>query len=176
MSLRTVERVLKLFRDHGDVTVPKLGLRPARRGLIQGVEWNYLEGLIHDDPSMFLAEMQEILYNRFGTKYAVSTICQTLLRHDYTFKKLHLMSIRRDREEEEAWTVAMAEFPASWFLFADETRKDPKSLYRRHGRGLRGCRVPAYQELARGTSYSALGLLNINGMVDYSISQAKGGE
>lgn len=68
----------------------------------------------------------------------------------------------------------MAEFPASYFLFADETRKDPKSLYRRHGRGIRGSRVPVYQELVRGTSYSTLGVLNINGVVDYCITNAKG--
>mmetsp|Transcript_9951 Transcript_9951/g.17756 ORF Transcript_9951/g.17756 Transcript_9951/m.17756 type:complete len:266 (+) Transcript_9951:462-1259(+) len=136
--------------------------------------WQFLESLVENDPSIFLSEMRERLREHFGQTFAVSTICTTLRRHGYTWKKLHLLAMRRDKAEEEAWTAAMQMYPAHYFLFADESRKEPKSLHRRRGRGRRGFRVPVYQDLVRGTSFSALGVLSLYGMVDYAITSAKG--
>ena len=87
---------------------------------------------------------------------------------------MRLMSIRREHEEETSWVEAMREFPANYFLFVDETRKDPRSLHRRYGRGLRGFEIPAYQDLVRGTSYSSLGVLGFEGMVDCCITNVRG--
>ena len=93
MPLRTVLNILKIYENTKDVRLPRRGRR-CRVGVIQGDIWAYLEQLIIHDPSLFLDEIQEALLVRFNRKFSLSTISATMRRHDYTWKKLRLMSTR----------------------------------------------------------------------------------
>ena len=56
-----------------------------------------------------------------------------------------------------------------------ETRKEPKGLRRRSGRSPRGYRATTYVDMRRGKSYSALGVMVLNGgIIDSAISESTG--
>jgi hypothetical protein len=118
--------------------------------------------------------MQELLWARSGRAYPISTLCVTLQRHNYTTRVLRQIMIRRDAAEEATFIAAFSRFPADYFIFIDETRKDPRGLHRRCGRGIRGTRTTVRSEWGRSRSFSALGVLSLDGMIDCGITGVKG--
>jgi hypothetical protein len=125
-------------------------------------------------PSLFLDEMQDLLRARSGVRYPISTICYTLQRKHYTMRVLKQRALRRDREEEQRFIDVMSEYPGDFFIWVDETRKDPRSLVRRRGRGVRGFRTSVLERFSRTRGYSATGVFSLEGMIDFAISDVAG--
>jgi len=118
--------------------------------------------------------MQELLWARSGRTYPISTLCATLQRHNYTTRVLRRIMVTRDAVEERRFIAAFGRFPGDYFIFIDETRKDPRGLHRRCGRGIRGTRTMVRSDWGRSRSFSALGVLSLDGMIDCGITGVKG--
>jgi hypothetical protein len=123
---------------------------------------------------MYLDEMQELLWAETGREYPISTICTTLRRYNYTRHKLRAIMIRRDFVEEATLIEVFGQYPGGYFLFGDESRKDPRALDRSYGRGVCGTRTTVLREWGRSLSFSAFGLLGLGGMVDCHVSGVRG--
>jgi transposase len=123
---------------------------------------------------MYLDEMQELLWAETGREYPISTICTTLRRYNYTRRKLRAIMIRRDFVEEANFIEVFGQYPGGYFLFGDESRKDPRALDRSYGRGVCGTRTTVLREWGRSLSFSAFGLLGLGGMVDCHVSGVRG--
>ena len=118
--------------------------------------------------------MQELLWARSGTSYPISTLCTSLQRNGYTLRRLREIAEKRDFDEEQNFIECFGRFPADYHIFLDETRKDPRGLNRRNGRGVQGTRTCAFVDFNRSTSYSGLGILTLDGMIDCSVTSVKG--
>ena len=72
----------------------------------------------------------------------------------------------RDHELRAAWMYdVLATFTAEQFVVLDESSKDGRTLYRRYGRAPAGCRASATAPLERGTRYSILPALTVDGYI-----------
>ena len=72
----------------------------------------------------------------------------------------------RDHELRAAWMYdVLATFTAEQFVVLNESSKDGRTLYHRYGRAPAGCRASATAPLERGTRYSILPALTVDGYI-----------
>ena len=147
----------------------------VRRGAITTRHVNYLVRELRRDPTLYLDEMRDLVRERFGARYHLSTICRTLMRNKFSRKILSVISSRRNEFDRATFKLTMSHFEAHMLVFLDETRKAARSLERVYGRGPRGQRVICRRYFTRNLSgHSALGVFTLDGMIDCGITNAKG--
>jgi transposase len=173
ISYVTVTRILRLFQTTGEVFTPREGTR-RRCFPIHRDDWAVLVHFLDAQPDLFLDEMQELIHAQSGTLYSIKTLCRALRAKNYSRRVLRQIANKRDFEEEALWIEAFSQYPADYFVWVDETRKDPRGLLRKRGRGIRGTRTCALSHFSRSSGYSATGIMSLDGMLDYSIEKAAG--
>jgi transposase len=179
MSYTTVNNILDIFEKTADVMTECHGLRVVV-GSIPQESWDYILVLIHQDPSLFLDEISDLTLAGFGPpRIPKSTLCQNLLRANYTSRSLKQLSLRRIVEDEENWAEMVGNASAKRFLFIDFTHQNPHKMVRKHGRGQKGCRTYHEVDFGYGKRFSVLGLIGLQGkgfggleggMIDYGIT------
>ena len=102
--------------------------------------------LLDVDPTLYLDEIREKLMVQFSHhenqgRYPLSVICVTLIKAGITRKKLSNVSLRRNQYVRHVFHEVFFHEDPSRFIFIDESRKDPFTLYRDYGRGPIGERV-----------------------------------
>ncbi|KAF8055895.1 hypothetical protein FPV67DRAFT_1433604, partial [Lyophyllum atratum] len=75
-SLRTVHRILKTWRETGEVSRSE-GQR-GRRRILNPYEVTYLEGLVEHTPDIYLRELQNALFKAFEVDVDERTISRSL--------------------------------------------------------------------------------------------------
>ena len=173
ISVATIRRIVKIWRETGDVATPREGTR-RRQGSMLPQHWQELRTALHYSPDLFLDEMKTVLWLAFEVRYSIGVILATMKRHGYTRRVLKQLAERRDAEEERTFIDVYSSLPGEYFVFVDETRKDPRGLHRKFGYGLVGTRTSVTSSFQRSSSYSATGVLSLQGMIGYHITAAKG--
>jgi transposase len=163
-SERTFYRILKLWRETGDV------VHPSRiwRGRIRKLDYNdvqYLLFLIQENPDYFLDELLHLLKtNRFiSVHYA--TVDRELKWHGVSLKKLKRVAKERSEERRADFTRRMAQYNPEEIGFIDETSKDERTICRRYGRSRKGTRAAKQQVFIQGRRTTITGLLSMDGLV-----------
>jgi len=173
-SLKTVETVIAYFYLTGLYSPIRFARQRGGSIPVEHVRW-LCKHLREEDATLYLDEMRDLLFERFGRRYPLSTLCATLIRNSYTRKVLSVISSRRSEWDRETFRATVKGFTAEQKVFLDETRKAARSLERVHGRGPRGQRVKVRRFFTRNLSgHSALGMLTIDGMYSCAITDAKG--
>lgn len=175
ISKTAVVRMIRRFKTHGDFSTPCGGKRrqPGKIPLGQ-VQW-LVKLLETEECTLYLDEMADRLEVKFGTRWRENLICATLLREGITRKKLTIDSTRRSEFDRALFRDNMGHYEPCQLVFIDETRKDPRTMRRCYGRARRGARARArYAFTRRGSGWSALGVMTIDGMIDCGLTKAKG--
>jgi len=175
-SPRTIRRFIKEWSETGSFAPPSR-VRRRRWDAMPEEHLTWLTSYLDDvDATLYLDEMQSKLIDEFGVRHGISTICSNLiLRAKYTRKVLSRIAIRQNEFVREEWRDSMRDIESSRFIFLDETRKDPKTIKRRFGRGQIGTRVryaAAFNRATRG--YSALAFMTMDGVVAHTITSRRG--
>jgi transposase len=148
-SERTWYRVLKLWRNTGDVINPK----PSLRGHICYLDCEdvqYLLRLVRQNPDYFLDELLNMLKtNRFISVNYV-TIHRELERAGISTKKLKRIAQERDEPRRANFVGRMAQYAPEELGFLDEVSKDNRTPHRRYGRSKKGRRAEKRQPFVRG--------------------------
>ena len=132
-SERTFYRILKLWRETGDVINARQSLQ-GRLRLLDHDDIQYLLQLIHQNPDYFLDELLYLLEtNRFISTHYV-TIHRELERAGVSLKKLKSIAKERNEPRRADFIRRMAQYTPEEIGFLDETSKDEKTLGRRYGR------------------------------------------
>ena len=163
MCLRTVYSILHIFETTADVKTENQGQRTII-GSISQDRWDYILELVNDDASLYLDEISDLVFAGYGEpRIPISTLCQNLLRANFTSRALKQLSIRRIIKHEEDWADMVGNARASRFLFIDFTHQNPHKMVRKHGRGQRGCRTFHEIDFGYGKRYSVLGMIGLQG-------------
>ena len=179
MSLRTVYSILEIFELTLDVKTEHSGQRVVI-GSIPPEVWTYIIDELLEDPSLYLDELIDLAWKGFGVKIPISTLCQNLLKANYTMRSLKQLSIRRCLEDEADWAEMIGRVDAGRVKFMDFTHQNPHKMVRKHGRGQRGQRTFHNVDFGYGRRYSVLALIALNGkgfmnleggIVGYGISE-----
>ena len=174
-SLTTIKAWVRTFRRYASYATPSGGRRLRRRKILRAHQDLLIDFLEKVNPTLYLDEMQRWLHRQVMVKYSASGICAMLICRGVTRKKLSLISSRRcELERNRFMRFIQFRVEASQVVCLDETRKDSRCCYRRYGRG-RGRRVVmGCNMLTQLWSFSALGIMSIDGMLDVAIHNVRG--
>lgn len=164
-SESTFFRVLRLWRETGDVISHRHGNKAGRCRLLHFDDIQYLLRLVNHRPDWFLDELLNLLErNRFVSVH-YTTIHRELERVGMSHKKLQVIAKERNEPLRNDFMRQMAQYSPDQLGFIDETSKNDKTSGRRYGRGKRGRRAQMKQKFVRGRRLSAEGLLTTEGIV-----------
>ena len=162
-SRSTFFRILKLWRETGDVVVERVAYGHCRT--LHQTDIHYLLQLIRQNPDYFLDELLRMLRtNRFiSVHYA--TIHEELTRAGVSRKRLQCIALERNEALRADFIARMAQFSPEELGFIDEVSKDERTVGRHFGRSKKGTRACKSQPFVRGRRTSTVGVLSVDGFV-----------
>ncbi|KAJ8456687.1 hypothetical protein ONZ45_g18619 [Pleurotus djamor] len=163
-SERTFFRILKLWRETGDVVPVRHSLR-GRIRLLEHDDVNYLLRLVRQNPDYFLDELLHLLEHNRLVSVNYTTIHRELVRAGVSLKKLKRVAAERNEERRAAFIARMARYSPEELGFIDETSKDERTVGRHYGRSRQGHRAEKKQVFVRGRRTSTEALLSLDGIV-----------
>lgn len=166
ISSRTVERYLELFSSTGDVLPAVRRNGPAR--LLDQHEQLVLLRLIIEVPGIYLSEIQQELHT-FGIEVSVPTICRTLRFMGCSRQRIQHIALQRSDECRARFMAEISIYDPSMFVWIDETGCDQRNGVRKHGYSIRGIPPCDYRLLIRGTRYSAIPVMSMQGIHDVQV-------
>jgi len=166
VSKKTVRRIIKLFKDTGDIEPTKQRHGPEQR-------LNAFEEmtLIMENPSAYLDELQMELQDRTGVAVSVATVCRTLYRLGLTRKKLRRVVMCRSEDSRAEFKEEMANVDADMIVWIDETGSDRRDASHRYGYRHRRMTPVSYTLSIRGKRLSVITALSTRGIEDIEITE-----
>ena len=164
ISKESVDRWLDNYATHGQVD-PHSVNRGRRRLLTQDIIEDMQE-LLLETPDLYLDEIAEWLLLYHGLPISTAALHNNLHDLGLSRKLMQRTAAERDHELRATWMHdVLATYTAEQFVVLDESSKDGRTLYRRYGRALVGSRASATAPLERGTRYSILPALTVDGYI-----------
>ncbi|PPR05263.1 hypothetical protein CVT26_012410 [Gymnopilus dilepis] len=168
-SIGTVYNVIDNFRNFGVVHNP-LNRPAGRPRLLTDEDTAFLESLLDANPSMYLDEMQQKLHDICGTDVSIATISRALRRANLTHKTVTKAAAERDEELRAIWEGVMVQYTdPELFVFLDESAVDDRTGQRTQGWSHMGTPCVRRMSFLRGTRYSILPALTIDGIIALDI-------
>ena len=163
ISKRTWFRILKLWRETGDVVNHPTGIR-ARARQLDHEDLDYLLQLICSNPDYFLDELVTLLRTNRFISIHFKTVFAELQRAGVSYKKLKRIAIEHDEGRCAEFIARMAQYDASEIGFIDEVSKDERTIGRRYGRSQKGIQAVKKQPFIRGRRFTMDALLTLEGI------------
>lgn len=163
-SERTFWRILKLWRETGDVVRHNYGL-PGRPRSFKFDDIDYILRLLRFRPDWFLDELLDLLKHNRLLSSNFATIYSALQATNVSRKKLKVIARERNEPRRQAFREMMKKYSPDEIGFIDETSKNDRTAARRYGRARRGKRAEMKQRFVRGRRLTAEALLTVNGII-----------
>jgi len=165
LSRRTFFRILKLWRETGNVVTHKYGNLAGRPRILNFDYIHYVLQLVRLRPDWFLDELLDLLKtNRFISIHYV-TIHQELQRAGVLYKKLKHIASECNEEARNDYIARISQYEPEEVGFLDETSKNNKTATRANGHTKKGRRAIMKQHFVCRTHLSATALLTVDGIV-----------
>jgi len=135
--------------------------RLLNHGAIEG-----LYDLIAESPELYLDEIAEYLALYHDLPISTTALHDNLAELGLTWKIMRRAALERDDALRAAWLEdTLLRYTADEMVFLDESSKDRHTIFRKYGRSPQGTR-PVIQRLQdRGTRYSILPAITVDGYV-----------
>lgn len=164
VSTRSISRWSDNLEESGQIENHSV-LRGRPRKLSSDIAED-LRALIAESPTLFLDEIGEWLAVYHDLPISTSALHQNLKDLGLTVKQMRRYAAERDEEERQQWWADFkAHFTADQIICLDESSKDGRTLYRKYGRAPAGERPTEVAPLERGTRYSILPALSLDGYI-----------
>ncbi|KAG1741264.1 hypothetical protein EDB19DRAFT_1615180, partial [Suillus lakei] len=131
-SERTFWRIMKLWRETGDVVRHNTGL-PGQPRSLHFEDVSYLLRLVNHRPDWFLDELLGMLESNRFISVHFTTIYRELAHAGMSLKKLKKIAKERNESRRADFIRRMAQYEPEELGFLDETSKDERTLGRRSG-------------------------------------------
>ena len=167
-----VYNVLGQYQRLGTVSNPyKYSCTVGRPRALNQADYAFLSAIIDHWRSLYLDELLEELQLKRNVQTTLSTLSRTLKQLGVTRK---MVSARAYERNQLSWALYMnqiaEEVPdANMLMFIDEAAKDERMVFRRFGRSKRGIRCITRRRFIRGTRYSIIPVLTLDGIIAYDI-------
>ena len=110
---------MELYQSTGDVEPGKQRHGPEQL-LSEFEQITVLQSMVHR-PGIYLAELQQQLYNATGTWVHIFTICRTVHRLGFTRKRLQYIALQRSDELRAQYMAEISVFDPSMLIWVDES-------------------------------------------------------
>ena len=164
MSERSVRRYVELYQHTGDVEPSKQKHGPDK--VLNEIEMLIVIELLSNQPSIYLDEVQEELYNRTGTRVHNSTICRTMQHLGFSRKRLQRVALQCSDELRGQFMAEISQFDPMTFVWVDESGFNRRNTIRAYGYSLRGMRAVDHQLKHRGVNINSIGIMSHLGVED----------
>jgi transposase len=165
VSLRSICRWQATARIHGSPITPRLYMQ-GRPRTFSAMQLRDIVGLVAEALYLYLQEISNWAAIALELAVPRSTLSRNLREAGLTLKRLRKAAAKRDPVHRQAFRdQVQAHLLASQIVCLDETSKDNRTLYRVHGRAPAGHRAILSAPFRRGTRYSLVAALSIEGYV-----------
>ena len=168
ISLSTAHRIYKQFESTGSVKA-RVSVGRKEDRLLSESEEALLLGIVMENPSLYLREMQSQIKDLLEISVSQATICRILHRHSFTRKKAQVIAKQRSDLYRTNYKQRIMQFGVEKLVFADETGCDRRDFFRNTGYSLRGCTPQLQSIVSRGKRYNAMAAISIQGMLGVDI-------
>lgn len=165
-----VYKALDYHRKYGVAWNPN-ACRIGRSCLFTYSNTDALYHFLQQNPCAYLDEMQDMIFQQTGRSVSVATILRTLRRIEVTNKYVTGHALERDTIRRMTFMHSIGEVVSdpNMLVFLDEAAKDERMPGRQKGWSLRGTQVIQRMCFVRGTRYSILPALTLDGIVALEI-------
>ncbi|KAJ7484965.1 hypothetical protein B0H11DRAFT_1685311, partial [Mycena galericulata] len=94
---------------------------------------DYLSGLLDANPTWYLDELQEKLYDSRGVDVSIATLSRTIRRLAIMKKKVAPEAIERNELLRATWQAVNGDIPMEYFVWLDEASVDARTHQRSSG-------------------------------------------
>lgn len=164
ISERTVRRYVHMFQQIGDIQPRTHNHGPPK--LLGTFEQLVLLRLITDYPGIYLHEIQSKFLARFGISVSASTICRTLRFMGCTQQTIQHIAVQRSDELRAKFMADVSVYDPSMLIWIDESGCDRRNCMRKRGYSVRGLPPRDHRLLVRGTRFSAIPVMTVEGIHD----------
>ena len=137
----------------------------TNKGLTEFESFTVLQSILHN-PTAYLEEVQQDLFDTTGTWVHVSTICRTIKQRGFTRKKVQSIALQ---QSETKWIQFMSEisvYDPDMLIWIDETGSTRRNSIRSYGYSLRGTRPCTHKLRVSGERLSAIPVMTTRGIED----------
>ena len=169
VSEKTVRLYLHLFQTTGEVEPAKYKRGPDR--LMGDYEQVVLLKIILESPGIYLSEIQEKLINLFGVRVSLSTICKTLKFMGCSRQKMYHINLQQSDEMRAKFMSEVSIYDPTMLVWIDESGCDRRNSTRQYAYSVRGMPLCDHCIMIRGTRYSAIPIMSLEGIHDVYIAE-----
>lgn len=165
---RTIRDILKRYND-GVQLVGRA--RAKRKDTILNLRDRLLiMQMVHDDPVLFLSEIQRGLLRIRGKAVSIATVCKTMKELGLTRQKIYTISARYcEWKLVLFWQKYQDCFTIEQLLFTDESGVKTFDVMRKFQYFWRGQRSPYRNIYIAGKTHTMIPVMSIHGVLDYSV-------
>ena len=167
VSTRTVNWYIHVFDTTGDVEPKERRHGPHR--LFGDYEQLVLLRVIMDNLGIYLREIKLKCLEVWGVDISESTICRTLQFMGCSRQRMERIALQQSDMCRARFMSEIAIYDPSMFLWIDETGCDLRNTIRKYGYSLKGVPPRDHRLLVRGTRYSAIPVMSMEGVLDVHI-------
>lgn len=163
VSVRTVYRILALYRDYG-----LFRKHPTRTGApraLDQLDLAYISALLRAQPTLYLDEIHERLWAVRDIDVSIATVSRTLARLAITNKRVSREAVERDLELRAIWESYIGKEDPNNMIWLDEAGADRQTLQRLNGWSTAGVGCVQRESFIRGVKYSVLPALTLQGVI-----------
>ena len=165
----TVDRYRQNIRTFGVHNPPpaSIGHRPHK---IHLAAREAMTDLLRSNPTMYLDEVQDWLYNEWDIEASVATVCRCVKELELTRKKNERINPDSDPALRALWLSKIASrYSAKQLVVVDESAASERTRDRRWGWSPRGVVCRVLQDSPRSNRWSILSTISINEYLKYEI-------
>ncbi|XP_048581384.1 uncharacterized protein LOC125556694 [Nematostella vectensis] len=161
-SKRFVYKITRLYRNTRGVSDARK--RKSKARLINANDLLLIRRLIDEYPGLYLDEIQTWLEHFTGCTFSVPSLDRCLKRMGLSVQKMHIVTRQRNEFERATYRRFISQFKPNQLLFIDESSKDERTIQRKFGRELCGKRLSHVGNFTRGTRFSVLAAVSMDGI------------
>jgi len=163
-SIGTIANILMYHRVYGTSTNP-FRRHPGRPRMLDQEDHAYIDTLLDREPTIYLDEIQDKLMEDHDIDVSIASIQRAVVRLDFTRKAISKEAKERNDLLRAIWEGNMAQYTdPDLFIFLDESAVNNLTTQRLAGWSRRGTPCVRRATFLRGTHYSILPALTINGI------------
>lgn len=166
---RTIYNILRYHREHGKTSNPyAINPRGRPRKLEMG-DLNFLASLIDANPTVYLDELQDKLFESRQLEVSIPTLSRALRNMALTHKSVARAAFERNELVRATWLAVNGDIPMEYIVWLDEAGVDNKTNQRSDGWGPIGRACVRRATFIRGQRYSILPALTCDGIIALDI-------
>ena len=166
-SIRAVQRIqLKKKKKRTSMSTPRQR-RVGRRSRITPSMGKYLLALLREEPDIYMEEMADCLFERFGDRVSERSIGRFLRSAGWSRKKIRRIAHQRDDDLRDYYLFLLGELRVEdeQIIFVDESGCDRRAAYRHSGWAPLGISPTKKDKFGRGDRWHILPAYSMKGIV-----------